>query len=67
MGCTQREAVIILYLWTAMFALPTVVAGFEPLWVALLLALATGGISLYLIQKTRMNRRMERVEVSSYL
>ena len=58
---------MILYLWTAMFALPTVVAGFEPLWVALLLALATGGLSLNLIHKTRVNRRIEKVEVSSSL
>jgi len=45
LGCSQRDAVIILYLWTAMFALPTVVAGFEPLWMALLLAAAIAGLS----------------------
>ena len=45
LGCSQRDAVIILYLWTAMFALPTVVAGFEPLWMALLLGAAIAGLS----------------------
>jgi UDP-GlcNAc:undecaprenyl-phosphate GlcNAc-1-phosphate transferase len=50
LGCTQREAVIILYLWTAMFALPTVVAGFEPLWMAILLAAGIAGLSFLQIR-----------------
>ena len=50
LGCTQREAVTILYLWTAMFALPTVVAGFEPLWMALLLAAIIASFSFLQIR-----------------
>jgi UDP-GlcNAc:undecaprenyl-phosphate GlcNAc-1-phosphate transferase len=66
MGNSQRRATFILYLWTAMFAAPTVVAAFEPIWVALLLAMVIGGLSGYLILKTRQNRREEVLEVSSH-
>ena len=34
LGLTQQRTTIILYLWTAMFALPTVIAAFTPIWVA---------------------------------
>jgi len=35
-GLTQQRTTIILYLWTAMFALPTVIAAFVSIWIAIL-------------------------------
>jgi len=65
MGNSQRRATFILYLWTVMFAAPTVVAAFEPLWVAFLLAVFIGALSLLLIFNTRRNRREHLLGVSS--
>lgn len=64
-GNSQRRATFILYLWTAMFALPTVVAAFEPIWVALLLAAFIAMFSLALLRNTVRTMRKERVSVSS--
>jgi UDP-GlcNAc:undecaprenyl-phosphate GlcNAc-1-phosphate transferase len=36
MGVSQQRTTVILYLWTAMFALPTVIAAFVPFWIAIL-------------------------------
>lgn len=76
MGNTQRKVTIIMYLWTAMFAFPTVAAAFEPLWEALLMGVAIGLISLIVIFRPRSgsgrasraksgNRQEAGVEVSS--
>ena len=65
MGNTQREVAIIMYLWTAMFAFPTVAAAFEPLWEALLMGLVIGLISLYVIFRSHGNRLQARSEVRS--
>jgi UDP-GlcNAc:undecaprenyl-phosphate GlcNAc-1-phosphate transferase len=35
-GLTQQRTTIVLYLWTAMFALPTVIAAFASIWFAIL-------------------------------
>jgi len=35
-GLTQQRTTIVLYLWTAMFALPTVIAAFASIWMAIL-------------------------------
>ena len=35
-GLTQQRTTIVLYLWTAMFALPTVIAAFASIWIAML-------------------------------
>ena len=39
MGNSHRRTTSILYSWTAMFAIPTVVAAFESLWIALIIFL----------------------------
>lgn len=49
MGNSQREVAIIMYLWTAMFAFPTVIAAFYPLWISLVVALSIAIVSLALI------------------
>jgi len=48
-GMSHRRTTFILYLWSAMFAFPTVIAAFEPLWIAGLVALAMGLASVGLI------------------
>jgi len=65
MGHSQREVAIIMYLWTAMFAFPTVAAAFAPLWEALLLGLAIALVSLYVIFRARGNRLLAQSEVRS--
>ena len=50
LGLTQQRATVILYLWTAMFALPTVIAAFAPVWVAFLSGAAIFGASVLLIR-----------------
>ena len=35
-GLSQQRTTIVLYLWTAMFALPTVIAAFVSIWIAIL-------------------------------
>jgi len=52
MGNSHRRTSLILYLWTAMFAFPTVVAAFAPVWVALIVGLAILLFSLALIRKS---------------
>lgn len=52
MGNSHRRTSAILYSWTAMFAFPTVVAAFAPLWVALGFGLLIFAFSLLLIKKS---------------
>ena len=49
LGMSHRRTTFILYLWTAMFAFPTVIAAFEPLWIAGLVAGAMALASVGLI------------------
>ena len=65
MGNSQREVALIMYLWTAMFAFPTVAAAFAPLWQALLMGLVIGLISLYLMRRSHGNRQLAAREVLS--
>jgi UDP-GlcNAc:undecaprenyl-phosphate GlcNAc-1-phosphate transferase len=50
LGLSQQRTTVILYLWTAMFALPTVIAAFAPVWVAFLSGAAIFGASVLLIR-----------------
>ena len=65
MGNSQREVALIMYLWTAMFAFPTVAAAFAPLWQALMMGLVIGLISLYLMRRAYGNRKLAAREVLS--
>jgi UDP-GlcNAc:undecaprenyl-phosphate GlcNAc-1-phosphate transferase len=49
LGATHRQTTVILYLWTAMFAVSTVVAAFAPLWVSVTVGLIILVLSLALI------------------
>ena len=55
MGNTHRRTTFILYVFTAMFAIPPVVAAFTPLWVATLVALLIMG-GAYLMVKENWAR-----------
>ena len=43
-GLTQQRTTVVLYLWTAMFAFPTVIAAFVPFWIAII-----AGVSIFLL------------------
>ena len=43
-GLTQQRTTVVLYLWTAMFAFPTVIAAFVPFWIAIIV-----GVSIFLL------------------
>jgi UDP-GlcNAc:undecaprenyl-phosphate GlcNAc-1-phosphate transferase len=53
LGLTQQSTTIILYMWTAMFALPTVIAAFTPLWVALIVGFVIFILSIITIKHSR--------------
>jgi UDP-GlcNAc:undecaprenyl-phosphate GlcNAc-1-phosphate transferase len=62
MGNSHRRTTFILYTWTAMFAIPTVIAAFAPLWIALLVAITMLAFSLGLIADTlRKNQELAHV------
>ena len=52
MGNSHRRTSAILYSWTAMFAFPTVVAAFAPIWMALAVGLLIFIFSVALIRKS---------------
>ena len=53
MGVSQQRTTVILYLWTAMFALPTVIAAFVPIWIAIISGLVIFLISLLVIKTNK--------------
>jgi UDP-GlcNAc:undecaprenyl-phosphate GlcNAc-1-phosphate transferase len=57
MGNSHREVAIIMYLWTAMFAFPTVIAAFYPIWIALVVGVAIAGLSGAMLWRTVLRRR----------
>ena len=57
MGNSQREVALIMYLWTAMFAFPTVIAAFYPIWISGVVALAIGLASIALIRHSFVKAR----------
>ena len=64
MGNSHRRTTFILYIWTAMFAIPTVIAAFAPLWIATVVALFMLLISLAMIGDTlRRNQVLENVSI----
>lgn len=64
MGHSHRRTAAILYLWTAAFSIPAVVAAFAPLWVGLLLSALIVAISLILIKGNEPWRARERELIS---
>ena len=57
-GLTQQRATIVLYLWTSMFALPTVLAAFIPLWIAILSGAGIFLLSFWVISRSRVREKI---------
>jgi UDP-GlcNAc:undecaprenyl-phosphate GlcNAc-1-phosphate transferase len=53
LGLTQQRTTVILYLWTAMFALPTVIAAFLPVWFAILSGALIFSFSIFIIKNIK--------------
>jgi UDP-GlcNAc:undecaprenyl-phosphate GlcNAc-1-phosphate transferase len=53
MGVSQQRTTVILYLWTAMFAIPTVTAAFVPIWIALTCGVLIFLISIFVIKSNK--------------
>ena len=51
-GLSQQRTTIVLYLWTAMFALPTVIAAFASIWIAILAGALTFLSSVWVIKSS---------------
>lgn len=62
MGNSHRRTSAILYSWTAMFAFPTTIAAFAPLWLALLIGLLILIFSLILVTNWP-NRNKQLIKV----
>lgn len=58
MGVSQQRTTVILYLWTAMFALPTVIAAFVPIWIGLI-----SGLIIFLISLLVIKTNHRKIEV----
>jgi UDP-GlcNAc:undecaprenyl-phosphate GlcNAc-1-phosphate transferase len=52
-GSSHRQTTVILYLWTAMFAIPTVIAAFEPSWISIVVGVVILLISLIMFRSAR--------------
>ena len=52
-GLTQQRTTIVLYLWTAMFALPTVIAAFASIWIAILAGALIFLTSIWVIKSSK--------------
>jgi len=53
MGLTQQRTTVVLYLWTAMFAVPTAIAAFIPIWIALLVGAVIFALSILVIKRNK--------------
>lgn len=49
-GLTQQRTTVILYLWTAMFALPTIIAAFVSFWIAIISGALLFAVSVLVIK-----------------
>jgi UDP-GlcNAc:undecaprenyl-phosphate GlcNAc-1-phosphate transferase len=60
-GNSHRRTTFILYTWTAMFAIPTVIAAFAPLWIAMVVAGGMFSISLVMMGDTARRGELTHV------
>jgi UDP-GlcNAc:undecaprenyl-phosphate GlcNAc-1-phosphate transferase len=58
MGVSQQRTTVILYLWTAMFALPTVISAFVPIWIAII-----SGVVIFLFSVLVIKTNSPKVSV----
>jgi UDP-GlcNAc:undecaprenyl-phosphate/decaprenyl-phosphate GlcNAc-1-phosphate transferase len=62
LGNSQQRATVVLYLWTAMLALPTMASAFLPLWQASLIGVALL-IASILVNKSKLDFTTKRVKI----
>jgi UDP-GlcNAc:undecaprenyl-phosphate GlcNAc-1-phosphate transferase len=62
LGNSQQRATVVLYLWTAMLALPAMASAFLPLWQASLIGVALL-IASILVNKSRLDFTTKRVKI----
>jgi UDP-GlcNAc:undecaprenyl-phosphate GlcNAc-1-phosphate transferase len=63
-GNSHRRTTFILYTWTAAFAIPTVIAAFAPLWIAIVVAMGMFAFSLAMMGDTARRVAAENREVT---
>ena len=63
LGNSHRRTTFILYTWTAMFAIPTVIAAFAPLWIALVVAGCMLAVSIAMMSLTKRRVNQELLNV----
>ncbi|MEN9735920.1 MAG: hypothetical protein RL129_630, partial [Actinomycetota bacterium] len=63
LGHSHRRTTVILYLWTAAFAIPAVVAAFAPTWVALVICALMLAFSIKLFNKPEPTKAKKKVGV----
>ena len=54
-GLTQQRTTVVLYLWTGMFAIPTVIAAFVPFWIAIIAGVTIFLLSLKIIRSSKID------------
>jgi UDP-GlcNAc:undecaprenyl-phosphate/decaprenyl-phosphate GlcNAc-1-phosphate transferase len=64
MGLSHRRTAVILYSWTAAFAIPAVVCAFAPIWIGLLIGVVILAFSIYLLRGRVPLKTRERDLVS---
>jgi UDP-GlcNAc:undecaprenyl-phosphate GlcNAc-1-phosphate transferase len=57
-GLTQQRTTVVLYLWTGMFALPTVIAAFVPLWIAIISGVLIFALSIWVIKSNKFKKEL---------
>jgi hypothetical protein len=62
LGNSQARATVVLYLWTAMLAMPALASAFLPLWQASLIGVGLFLIS-FLVNKSKFDLTTKRVKV----
>jgi UDP-GlcNAc:undecaprenyl-phosphate GlcNAc-1-phosphate transferase len=53
-GLSQQRTTAVLYLWSAMFAFPTVIAAFVPFWIATIAGILIFSISIWVIRSNKV-------------
>jgi UDP-GlcNAc:undecaprenyl-phosphate GlcNAc-1-phosphate transferase len=53
-GLSQQRTTVVLYLWSAMFAFPTVIAAFVPFWIAIIAGALIFALSIWVIQSNKV-------------
>lgn len=53
-GLSQQRTTVVLYLWSAMFAFPTVIAAFVPFWIAIIAGALIFALSIWVIKSNKI-------------